>query len=247
MAAVSQNSPFIRQLAANDKRIRDKALDSLKTYLGGRTGLDELELLKLWKGLFFCMWHSDKPRTQQQLALELAGLVDILPSETTIPFLDAFWKTMAREWAGIDALRMDKFLFLVRCYLNAGFRQCAGQRWRNAPLLTQYLDILRATPLNPTDMKIPNGMRFHVLDIYVDELDKVDAAREGDLPLDTVLAPLRELGEKCVVKAVRTRVKEELAEDERLKDWSNPNAGKEAEQESEESEGEGEEWGGIDE
>lgn len=40
---------------APDKRIRDKALESLKMFLQSRTeGLDEIELLKLWKGLFFC-------------------------------------------------------------------------------------------------------------------------------------------------------------------------------------------------
>jgi len=51
------------------------------------------------------MWMSDKPRTQQQLARDLAGLVDVVPDATAIPFLDAFWKTMAREWSGIDVLR----------------------------------------------------------------------------------------------------------------------------------------------
>lgn len=51
------------------------------------------------------MWQSDKPRTQQQLAIEFAGLIDLLPGETALAFLDAFWKTMAREWVGIDRLR----------------------------------------------------------------------------------------------------------------------------------------------
>ena len=27
-------------------------------------GFTELEFLKLWKGLFVCMWHSDKPLVQ---------------------------------------------------------------------------------------------------------------------------------------------------------------------------------------
>ncbi|KAH7028336.1 hypothetical protein B0J12DRAFT_351232 [Macrophomina phaseolina] len=223
------------------KRIRDKALDSLKRYLDGRTGLSEIELLKLWKGLFFCMWQSDKPRTQQQLAVDLAGLVDILPRDTALDFLAAFWKTMAREWVGIDRLRMDKFLFLVRQYLNASFRLFARQRWRDTELLEKYLDILRETPLNPTDQKVPNGLRLHVADIYVDELDRLDDAREGSLPLDQVLAPLRELAEKSVTKAVRTRVKEALEEDERLKDWNNPKKEGEVEQQDED-----EEWGGID-
>lgn len=136
---------------------------------------------------------------------------------------------------------MDKFLFLVRQYLSASFRLFARQRWRNTDALEKYLDILRETPLNPTDQKVPNGLRLHVADIYVDELDRVDDAREGSLPLDQVLAPLRELAERSVTKAVRKNVKGALAEDDRLKDWNNPKRGEEAEEQDE-----NEEWGGID-
>lgn len=139
---------------------------------------------------------------------------------------------------------MDKFLFLVRQYLNASFRYFARQDWRNTELLEKYLDILRETPLNPTDQKVPNGLRLHVIDIYVDELDKVDEGREGKMPLEQVLAPLRELGQKSVTKAIRNRVKETLAEDERLADWNNP---KKPEEEKSNKQDEDEEWGGIDE
>jgi hypothetical protein len=38
-----------------DKEIRDQALDSLRTYLSSRSQMSELDLLKLWKGLFYCM------------------------------------------------------------------------------------------------------------------------------------------------------------------------------------------------
>ena len=48
---------------------------------------------------------SDRPLTQQRLASDLAGLVDSLDIRAVIPFLSAFWKTMAREWRGIDVLR----------------------------------------------------------------------------------------------------------------------------------------------
>ena len=48
---------------------------------------------------------SDKPLTQQRLVLDLQGLLDVLPDDNALPFLAAFWKTMAREWNGIDALR----------------------------------------------------------------------------------------------------------------------------------------------
>ena len=51
------------------------------------------------------MWMSDKPKPQQQLARDFAELVDSLRSGNVVPFLDAFWKTVAREWGGIDVLR----------------------------------------------------------------------------------------------------------------------------------------------
>lgn len=193
------------------------------------------------------MWQSDKPLTQQTLARDLAGIVDTLPQALVLPFLAAFWQTMAREWNGIDALRMDKFLYLVRCYLNAGWRHFAARRWRDAPRLSQYLDILRQTPLNPTEPRIPNGLRYHVVDIYIDELDKVDEKREGNMPLEEVLAPLRELGEKSVTKAVRQRVRETLDDEaKKLRNWNTQGEESSEEEGNEGEQDQDEEWGGID-
>ncbi|KAL2353930.1 hypothetical protein BJ546DRAFT_87650 [Cryomyces antarcticus] len=248
MASVTPSNPFIKQLAANDRPTRDKALESLRAYLAARqTPFSDVELLKLWKGLFYCMWMSDRPRTQQRLAIDMAGLVDGIGKEDFLPWMDAFWKTMSREWMGIDVLRMDKFLFLIRQYLAASFRYLARQSWKDAGLVGQYMDILAETPLNPPDAKIPNGLRFHVLDIYVDELDKIDADREGDLPLKTLLWPLQRLEENSPVKLVRTRAKEAL-NDERLKDWNgkreDASNGTRTAEDVDDAEDDGE-WGGF--
>ncbi|KAI9795767.1 MAG: hypothetical protein M1835_005211 [Candelina submexicana] len=163
------------------------------------------------------MWMSDRPRTQQRLAIDLAGMVDVLPDENTTPFLEAFWITMAREWNGIDVLRMDKFLFLVRRYLNATFNYLARTGW-GTTAVEQNLDVLSSIPLNLTDQKIPNGLRYHVIDIYVDELDKVDTPRTDNLPLQKLLEPLRRVGNDSPTKSVRTRANDTLA-DARLQNW----------------------------
>lgn len=123
---------------------------------------------------------------------------------------------MSRSLMGVD--RMDKFLYLVRQYLAASFRHFARSGWMETDMIEEYMDVLASTPLNPRDRKIPDGMRYHVVDIYVDELDKVDAQREGALPLERLLRPLRELAARSPTKVVRKRVKEAL-DDERLRDW----------------------------
>lgn len=78
-------------------------------------------MLKLWKGLFYALWMCDRAVPQQNLCDELAGLVHVVPREAVVPWLHGFWATMAREWTGIDVLRMDKFLLLVRRVVGAGF------------------------------------------------------------------------------------------------------------------------------
>ena len=41
-------------LLVTDKKLRDKATESLSLFLRSKTDLTLIELLKLWKGLFFC-------------------------------------------------------------------------------------------------------------------------------------------------------------------------------------------------
>jgi len=219
MTTANPSQSFMKQLAANDRRTRDKAVDSLRSYLRHHKSLSSLELLQLWKGLFYCMWMSDKPRNQQQLARDLAGLVDILPKENVVPFLEAFWKTMAREWGGIDVLRMDKFLYLVRQYLSTSFAYFAKGGWKDTERLGEYMDVLKDTPLNARDQRIPNGMRYHVIDIYVDEMEKVEAeGQEGEMPVEVLLAPLRALARDGLMRSVRERAKEAL-KDKRIWPW----------------------------
>jgi ribosomal RNA-processing protein 1 len=65
----------------------------------------------------------DRPLPQQALAQDLADLIYVLPDKgdgaVVVAWLRGFWATMAREWTGIDVLRLDKFLLLVRRVLGA--------------------------------------------------------------------------------------------------------------------------------
>lgn len=164
------------------------------------------------------MWMSDRPRTQAALADSLADLVSVLHHSNTLPFLRAFWQTMQREWTNIDVLRMEKFLLLTRRYLAATFKVLKEGGWKEKQI-KEYMAMLQEIPCNVEDLKISNGMRFHVIDIWVDELDKVGALElveeEEEGVLEMLLGPMRELNEKSPTKPVRKKAKEAL-EDERL-------------------------------
>lgn len=89
---------------------------------------------------------SDRPRAQQRLAVDLADLLTPMEEKNFVPFLEAFWITMAREWNGIDVLRMDKFLFLVRTYLAGSFRYLHARKWKGG-VVGEVVDVLKEVPL----------------------------------------------------------------------------------------------------
>nr|CCC92308.1 conserved hypothetical protein [Trypanosoma congolense IL3000] len=75
----------------------------------------ELLLLKLSRGLFFCLWHSDKPLVQHECARKIAH---VLRSPQTnsgkLLFMSCMMRVLAREWRTMDRYRSDKFLAFVR-------------------------------------------------------------------------------------------------------------------------------------
>jgi ribosomal RNA-processing protein 1 len=93
---------------AQEKKTRDKAIKNLSAFLSdpSRDEIPRLDMDRLWKGIFYGFWMSDKPLVQQALANELADLVLTISATTSsIGFLRGFWQTIVREWNGIDRLR----------------------------------------------------------------------------------------------------------------------------------------------
>jgi ribosomal RNA-processing protein 1 len=59
-----EESKFTRALGSSDFHTREAGLAALRSWLTRKRDVDELDLLKLWKGIFYCFWHSDKADVQ---------------------------------------------------------------------------------------------------------------------------------------------------------------------------------------
>lgn len=221
------------------------------------------------------MWMCDRPIPQQNLCNELADLIFVLPRDAVVPWLRGFWATMSREWTGIDVLRMEKFLLLVRRVVGAGFRwtkkdgkQGKSGTWAN-DRVDDILGLLVEWPLSLEDeapvtgeeakdedalspQTIPAGLRIQVLDVWVDEAEKVGLLDEDDEEAKTILGRIVgavDLLEQHTTRpGVRIRSKDSLA-DERLlkKDDTAVEGGDAATKDVEMKSSEDEEgWGGFD-
>lgn len=135
---VTQDLKLAQALACNDKKIRDRFLKNLRKWLNTRanssfrkyndawhlfcvqlknlicvSAFTDQDFLRLWKGLFYCMWMSDKPLIQEQLCEDMGSLLYCFDDpKIATQFYGRFLDTMAQEWIGIDQWRVDKFMMV---------------------------------------------------------------------------------------------------------------------------------------
>lgn len=198
------------------------------------------------------MHDSKNPLSVQRLITDLAGTLAIMndkdqelaeESESgTQSWLDtwtvAFWETLCREWASIDQWRMNKVLSLVRFFVREQvklvFEWAIKEGPKPADQLTRQMQVLETWPLSPRERKVPDGLRLHVLDIWVEELagqlsaaqtateevESNDAEGKKQVLADTAkgfMQPVQTIAREALSKGVKIRAKDALkSAEERL-------------------------------
>ena len=190
------------------------------------------------------MHDSKNALSVQNLIAELAGTVRIMDEKDqqstdalespSQPFLDtwttAFWETVCREWVSIDQWRMNKVLLLVRFYVRETFNLALcwalSEDSTSDDRVVRQIQILETWPLSPRERKVPDGLRLHVLDIWVDELagqltaarktvEETEGISDGKKAILADIArvfmlPVEKIGKEGLGKAVKIRAKEAI-------------------------------------
>ena len=177
----------LRRVARADKVVRDKAVLALERYLRSAHDMTELEMRKIWKALFYCFWHSDKPKVQADLAERLAALVHVMPQGQAWPFVRVFWSTMCREWTLIDRLRLDKFYMLMRRSLAHSVKRVAQAQWSTTEVAA-FTSVLGGES-GPVVAQAPTGVRYFMCDSFLPAVQQaIGSAGGGAESADALLA-----------------------------------------------------------
>lgn len=243
---------FVRKLASNDRRTRERTFKVLKQFLSSESNtksLKKLELEKLWKGLFYTMWFSDRPLPQKRLATSMSQLFSQCISPEKFPaFVSAFWYIMSQEWSKVDKWRVDKYLLLMRYVVKECFEMLKQSEYEEK-LLYRYIDALENGILSG-DVKLAGVIVFHIVDVWLDEIEEVlfeelededeDIVKKVDekeaekheeevrqkkreiianAPIDKLLEPMVKLYNSAPQKGLKKRILENVFEDDRLAEW----------------------------
>ncbi|KAA0047556.1 ribosomal RNA processing protein 1-like protein [Cucumis melo var. makuwa] len=161
---------LVKLLASSNKATRDKTLRVIiKTWLPTQTSLSDGDMKKLWKGLFYCVWHADKVPVQSELINRLASLLLHLDLSLAVQYFSVFLLTMRREWAGIDALRLDKFYLLIRRFLHQFFALLKKHSW-DLELCRCLVQVLEERVFFTDDKFHGNGVNYQIASVFLEEL-----------------------------------------------------------------------------
>jgi hypothetical protein len=155
----------------DDAPERDRALAAMPAFLSQMPAYTEEACRALWRGLWVCHWHSDKPLVQLDYANRISRLIRSIPKERDgvtdvlkpLVWSACFWMQACEEWPKLDFFRIDKFLSLFRMMLYETF--CI-LRLEEAELLDvqffvrSMLDVFTSTH---------SGVAFHLCTCWLDE------------------------------------------------------------------------------
>lgn len=174
-----------KKLAHNTKKIRDQAMKKLTTFIAMRSQMSHMEMMKLWKGIFYCFWMSDKVPVQHELAEKISQLTVQLEQERALLYVQCGLETFAREWTMIDRLRMDKYLTLVRKFYYHIIK-CLQKYKYELSFVEKMNDVLTQTVLTEDPKKV--GLFLHVAEVTLVEISRLntDSDPKAVIPWDAL-------------------------------------------------------------
>ncbi|KAL8136386.1 hypothetical protein V2J09_002387 [Rumex salicifolius] len=173
-AAAASGTALIKSLGACSSSTRSKTLKALISWLllqhQPQPPLSDDELKKLWKGLFYCVWHCDKSINQANLINRLSSLLLSLSPPLSVLYFSHFLLALRREWAGIDRLRLDKFYLMIRVFIAKLFELLNKKKWR-LDVVEEYWGALEDRLfVSLKDKSLGDGVTYHVVSVFCEEI-----------------------------------------------------------------------------
>ncbi|CAK8538963.1 unnamed protein product [Lathyrus sativus] len=165
-------SPAIK-LSSSQKSSRDKAIRILLKSWRSRHLLPQNVAKKLWKGIFYCVYYSDKSLVQADLIDRIASYLSTFrhPSRS-LQYFSTFFLTMRHEWSGINSVRLDKFYLLIRRFISNAFSLLDKNSW-NLELVNLVMNCLDKSTFSAKDKFVKGkGKRvnYYVASVFLQEL-----------------------------------------------------------------------------
>ncbi|XP_065203757.1 ribosomal RNA processing protein 1 homolog [Planococcus citri] len=172
---VTEEVSICKLLTSNDLKVRKRGISSLKKWfreIGSKKGVEEDDFIRIWSGLFYYVWMSDKPLVQEEAAECVSSMMHILDNyEAAMYYVRGFFNSLVKQWDRISHYRIDKFLMLVRRFLRQILMLLRNHEWDIEKLEMFSKELYAAIQI------LPYSLALHVNEIFNEEVAKISKGK----------------------------------------------------------------------
>merc|ERR1719464_1759732 len=129
--------------------------------------------------------NDDKPEEEEESVMDDIESPHCRGTHLVSLFVRTFFRTIRRDWHLMDKYRVDKFYTLIRTMIHEIYEYMAARCWNYGIML-----MLNDAVFDEILKQPPNGLRYHLIDICLEELAKVNCKAKIPLAEDTFLEVL---------------------------------------------------------
>jgi len=107
---------------------------------------------------------------EQEIELDNVNIPHCRGAHLVSLFVRTFFRTIRRDWHTMDKYRVDKFYTLIRTMMSEIYEYMAVRGWNYGIVL-----LLNDAIFDEILKQPPNGLRYHLIDLCLEELAKVNA------------------------------------------------------------------------
>lgn len=159
-------------------------------------------------------WHSDKLAYQATVAEKIAKLLTQMGEkhglEKQKQWIDAFFYIFNLHWDKVDNYRIDKYLMFVRYQLNELLRLLKKHSYDSESVLDWFGAHLKRLFLD--ENFVSKGIPLQICDVFLQELNKVDAETLSYKDLAGLLEPFLYAMGNCRNHILLDRIEEKVFE-----------------------------------
>lgn len=209
----SNTNGLISQLAnPTNHNVRNKAFNILVQWLTNNNHQQQQQLTlidtcKLWRGLYYMMWHADGFKLQRELAYTLSDIQNKFNTDDTsyqryLLYLTGNITILSTEWLLMDRLRMDKFMYYWRCNIKQTFNVCLNKYIDNIDKINDIMNIYRNYLLTVDYIKASRGLQLYTADVWLIELNNcINENKLTSISVEHIMSLITPLLDMCMVNS----------------------------------------------
>ena len=120
--------------------------------------------------------EKDEEESDEMMEMDDSEIPHCRGAHLVSLFVRTFFRTIRRDWSSMDKYRIDKFYTLIRLMIHEIYEYMSVRSWSYGIVLLLNDAIFAEILKQP-----PNGLRYHLIDLCLEELAEVNA--KAKIPL----------------------------------------------------------------